>query len=264
MVRRRIFWGLILVLAGVLFLLNTMGVLSFNVWGVIWPLFLILLGAQFMFGRYFNRQALESEQVSIPLEGTTQARISLNHGAGQVRVTAGADPNTLMSGTFSGGVSQDISRDGNRSRLTLNAPTDMVWMFPFGSNRGFEWDLRLNENVAIDLEIKTGASETILDLSRLKVERLNVGTGASSTRITLPEAAGFTRAEIGSGAASVDVRVPQGVAARIRVKGGLSSSKIDQNRFPRTGDFYESPDYSTASNRADIEIDMGVGSVTVS
>jgi hypothetical protein len=59
------------------------------------------------------------------------------------------------------------------------------------------------------------------------------------------------------------VNIPPGVAARLRTRGGLSSIQVDEMRFRRMGDVYQSDDYETAANRADIDIEMGVGSVTV-
>ena len=93
---------------------------------------------------------------------------------------------------------------------------------------------------------------------------LDIDTGASSTEVTLPANAGNTLVDIDSGAASVKVSIPTGVAARIRVKSGIASVNVDSNRFPRQdGGLYQSADYPTAANRADITIDTGVGSVDV-
>jgi hypothetical protein len=66
-----------------------------------------------------------------------------------------------------------------------------------------------------------------------------------------------------AGAASVDILLPEGVAARIRSVGGLSSTNIDAARFPPQNGLYQSPDYETAPHRADIKIEMGAGLVTV-
>ena len=75
--------------------------------------------------------------------------------------------------------------------------------------------------------------------------------------------AGHTRVHIGAGAASVAIRVPSGVAGRIRVKGGLAGIAVDKGRFPRMGDVYQSTDYDTAPNKVDVDIETGVGSVDV-
>jgi hypothetical protein len=49
----------------------------------------------------------------------------------------------------------------------------------------------------------------------------------------------------------------------VRFEGGLASIDVDQNRFPRAGGVYRSPDYDTAQNKVDIEVKAGVGSLDV-
>jgi hypothetical protein len=67
-----------------------------------------------------------------------------------------------------------------------------------------------------------------------------------------------------SGAASLDFSVPQGVAARIRFKQGASSSTIDQARFPLTDSgLYQSPDFDSATNKVEINLEGGANSVNV-
>jgi len=90
-----------------------------------------------------------------------------------------------------------------------------------------------------------------------------IETGASKTEIKLPSAAGFTRVSVKSGLASVNIVVPQGVSASIKVDTGLSGIKVDETRFPHVGDRYESIDYQSASNKAEIIIEGGLGSVDI-
>ena len=114
------------------------------------------------------------------------------------------------------------------------------------------------------MKIDSGASSSKLDLTDLKVVDLDIDTGASSTEVSLPVNAGNTRVDIDSGASSLNLHIPTGVAARIRVKSGIASVNVDSNRFPRQdGGLYQSADYATAANRADITIDTGVGSVEI-
>jgi hypothetical protein len=95
------------------------------------------------------------------------------------------------------------------------------------------------------------------------VRSLDLSTGAADTRVRLPRAAGATSVKASSGAASLVLEVPTGVAARIRMQMALGSGQVDESRFPRTATGYESPDYATAPNRIDIDIQGGVGSVRV-
>ncbi len=79
----------------------------------------------------------------------------------------------------------------------------------------------------------------------------------------MPAQAGLTRARIESGAASVKVRIPDGVAARIYGQMGLGTLDVDSHRFPSRAGVYESSDFATAANRVEIAVEGGVGSVEV-
>ena len=111
--------------------------------------------------------------------------------------------------------------------------------------------------------METGASSTEADLTDLHVTEFVLETGASSTSSILPAGAGMTRVKIESGAASVSIRVPGGVAARVRAKAGLARVAVNETRFPRSGDICQSPGYDAAANKADIDVETGVGSVTI-
>ena len=43
----------------------------------------------------------------------------------------------------------------------------------------------------------------------------------------------------------------------------IGSSQVDEARFPRTATGFESPDYATAANRVDLDLQGGVGSIRV-
>ncbi|NLE99435.1 MAG: cell wall-active antibiotics response protein, partial [Anaerolineales bacterium] len=126
-----------------------------------------------------------------------------------------------------------------------------------------DWRVALNGEVPLALDFETDAGESRLDLTDLRVTNLRVKTEASSTEIDLPAHAGHTDAKIEGGAASVIVRVPAGVAARIQAQGGLSGVSVDLARFPRMGAVYQSEDYASAANRVDLHMDIGLGSVDV-
>ena len=122
----------------------------------------------------------------------------------------------------------------------------------------------VSPDVSLELEIRAGAADLDLDLSDLNVRRVVVGAGASDIRILLPANAGRTHVEIAAGAMDIEITVPQGVAARIENETFVSSTQIDSERFPETYDSYQSPDYTTASNRVDIEIEGFAADVTIS
>ena len=52
--------------------------------------------------------------------------------------------------------------------------------------RGWEWAFGLNDAIPLALKLETGATETRIDLTNLRVTDLRLKTGASSTDVQLP------------------------------------------------------------------------------
>ncbi|MHB0859512.1 MAG: LiaI-LiaF-like domain-containing protein [Anaerolineae bacterium] len=267
MKRQDTVWGALLVVLGLVFLLNQLGILRVSVWAVFVPLLLIGAGLWVLLTAGRGASVGEREEISIPLEGTTEARVDLKQGAGKLQVLAGAAGDALLSGSFVGGVVSRVEREGERVRVKLKVPDEAlpraVLPWNWGSATGLEWRVMLNREVPLDLRLFVGANEAELDLSDLQVTNLLVETGMSSTHLILPSQAGHTRASVKGGLASTAIEIPEGVAARIKAQGGLSSVRIHGQRFERRGSYYESFDYGTAPNRVDLVVEVGVGSVDV-
>ena len=262
--RDYIFWGAVLILLGGLMFLNAADIRlprGISPIQLFWPSVLILLGGWIMFG-YLLRGNAEEEQLSIDLQGASQASLKLSHGAGRLVLGAGASPGQLLSGTFAGGVKHSSHRSGDRLDAHVEA---RPFVFPpfFGGWQGLEWNINLNRDIPLTLKLETGASQSELDLRDLKVVDLKVSTGASKTDLTLPADAGMTTVKVELGAASLDMVVPQGVAGRIRAEQGVAAIEVDTARFPYSNGIYESADYSSAQNKVDIKIEAGVGRVAV-
>lgn len=262
--RNRLFWGLVLVTLGGLLLLQTLGIITWNIWMIFWPALLILAGAWMLLGPGLSKRTYSSESLSIPLESAQEAVIDINHGAGFLKIGAGANPVNLIDGTFAGGVEHRVDYSSHWASLTLSTPSNLIFGIPGrAGSEGLRWDVRLNDTIPMEVRLHTGAGETRADFSSLKVNKVSLHTGTSSTTITLPARAGFTSVDVSAGAAAVVLRVPRGVAGRIHLKTGLVDTKIDNNRFPLNGSVYETPDYESAQNRVEIFIGAGVASIEI-
>lgn len=263
MYSNRLFWGIVFVLGGLLLVLNNLGLFgNVDIWKVIGPAFLIALGIWILARPYLRMK--ETVPVSVPLESAASAYIRIEHGAGRLNVRSGAGSGLLIEGTCGGGVEVDTRKNADRLEARLKVPPQSIPVFGVGvGGTGLDWDLALNGEVPLSLEVQCGASDNHLDLSGLRLTDLKYSTGASASVVTMPAAAGATRASMSSGAASVEVRIPQGVAAHIRSRGGLAAISVDQSRFPRREGFYQSDDYDTAANKLDLDVETGLGSVDI-
>jgi hypothetical protein len=260
-----IFFGGIVLVFGLALLGGNL--LSINIWPFLIPVLIIFIGVWLLVMSRVGPQKMELETASIPLDGATRAEIRIRHGAGRLTVAGGAGAQDVASGSFGGGLSRQVNRRGDTLDVEMKIPEDLwfrgggVWFV--GAWSPIVWDVRLNENIPLTLDFETGAGENKIDLSALKAVDIRLKTGASSSELTLPVNAGRTKVKISSGAAAVVVRVPDGVAANIRVQSGLAGINIDERRFPRSGNGYTSPDYAQAANAVDIDVETGVGSIEI-
>ena len=257
-----VFWAVILIALGVIFLLRNFGILRAG-WDVIFPLLLIGLGGWLLLGSLVRREAPAAVSNSVPLEGARQARIEVNHGAGELRIGPSDDPAVLVSSTSDGGVISDVRRVGDRLDVRLREDRDWrFWMWPGHWGAPYRWSMAIHRDVPVALDVRTGASKAGIDLRDVKVTALSVEVGASSVDLTLP-ASGQVSARIKAGAADVKVRVPDGMALRVRSNVGAATLNVRGQRFQWGSNTYQSPDYGANPNRTDLGIEGGAATITV-
>ena len=260
----QLFWGVILLLVGGFMLASEMGFVlpnGMSLTELIWPLALMLGGVWVLFG-VFLRSKVDVETASIDLQGANSASLKISHGAGELSIHSGANPSELLHGSFAGGLEQKATRNGDRLEVRMKPAKDVMDFPFFGPRVQLDWDVALNPQIPTALTLNVGANKAMLDLSDLSLTDLKLETGASETRVTLP-AIGRYRADFDLGAASLNVIVPDGLSARIHVSVGMAGVSVDETRFPRNGNYYQSPDYDSAANAVDMTIDAGAASIKV-
>ncbi len=257
-------WPLVLVAIGGVFSLQDTGTFGEDV--SLWPVILIAIGVGIVLSAAPGRRVPPVTSESVPLGGATSARVVIDHGAGRLSVRSTLGPGTLLEGMFVGGAEPKVRRDGERVEVTLRhrAAPWLDYAFPWNWGRAapFDWTVGLSRRVPLSLALDSGADHAELDLSDLQVHELSIDTGASRTDLTLPTR-GRTGARIKAGAAKISVRVPDQVAARIVVRGGVSSVRVDRVRFPPYVGGYQSPDYDAVEDRVDLTIEAGAADVEV-
>jgi hypothetical protein len=225
-----LFVPFVLIALGVVEFLQDAGWLSEDF--SIWPVILIAVGVAILVqgASWPGAQRAVVKRESIPTQGATEARVLIEHGAGELYVGSLGEPGTLLAGTFEGGVDSQVRSSGDLLDVRLRPPRGGVGRFPRFTHN---WSIQLNGGIPLSLSLRGGASRSNLDLHDLTARDVDVECGASETTLTLPAGAS-SRVRIRGGAASVRVRVPQAVAAWIRVRGGISSVNVD-SRPRRSG-----------------------------
>ena len=252
-------WPLAWIAVGVVLLLSTTGRLALTPGELIsngWPIVLVGIGLWFLGAAFIKRRPL-TETLNLPLPPVAEGRVRLGFGGGSLTVER-APAGAFVAGSFSSGVSVKERGPGD-VELTPEG-SGGAW-FPWDG--ALEWRVGLTGEIPLSLRVDGGAYRGSLDLSELLVRSLEIRTGASETRVTLPRAAGATTVRTESGAASLTLTVPDGVAARIRTKMSLGNVTVNESRFPRATEGWASPDYEAAANRVEISVEGGVGSVRV-
>ncbi len=153
--------------------------------------------------------------------------------------------------TFSIPLRLEIRVDAGPSFVPFIGPSEGIWRF------------QVTQEIPLTMIVEAGASSLNIDLKDVLATSVELKTGASSSNVTVP-ARGASLLDVEAGAASVNIRVPEATAARIRIKEGVTSVNVDSNRFPRLDSgMYQSSNFDTAVDRAEINIESGLGSVSV-
>jgi hypothetical protein len=260
---RSLFWPIVLIGAGTIWLLVNYNVIpGFEWWQLLrlWPLFLIAAGLEILVGRsrpwvsalvglltvgaavgllVFGPQlglttasrALMTRQVEAPLEGVREATINLDLSSYATRVNALEDATRLIAGELThastGQVTFNTRSTDGRATVDLSYRETMTGPWDWFSGVEARWQIGLSPEAPLTLNVDVGSGSLELDLAQLQLRALDVDGGSGSVRLNLP---------------------PGGETAyAIRVRGGSGSNVVTPS----------------ADTHATLTYDGGSGSLTV-
>jgi hypothetical protein len=294
--RGGIVFPILLVAAGLFWLLSTLGVIDWSVWQsllALWPIVLIGIGLDLLIGRrslagsmlvalvvlalllggawYLSGSSSAvggplTHTISQPLEGASRARLKIRSGGGTLVLGPGPGTHELIEGMVKLRLRQDVRESfrlsGDTATYELTGSGTSNAMTPtFGRGSGETWDLQVNPAIAIDLDLGVGAGEARVDLEKLNLTGLRFAIGVGSATVILPERGGL-KADMSNGVGSLVVQLPLGVPARIKADSGIG--KVDvRGAFERAGDVYTSPGYAGAENAIDVTAHTGIGDIVL-
>ena len=293
---------LILIALGVIFLLNNLGVVNWDVWLIIqrlWPLLLIAIGLDILIGRRsllgsifvlviviilvvggvwlvssqvaVSGLTLNSVDVNQSLQGATSAVVELDSSVANLRVGSTQTMNRsdlpadlLVIGTVSSSRDERVTQDFQVTGNTARfvLRSQGVPFFPF---------IGPQEDRAWDLNLTPSVPLSLKVSGGVGDAQIDL-TGLNVTQLDLSEGVGRTivtmpahgqcRAGISGGIGDVTVRIPTTMPARIHLSTGLGNTDIS-TAYERQGDSYVSRGFDTAGERVELDVSGGIGKVAV-
>lgn len=290
--RRGVVWPVLLILAGAILLLDNLGRLDLSLWELLfrlWPAILLAIGIELLVptrsaasylltvllvlavfaGSYWLLTTTDSrrgatESIEEPLDGDGPVSLILEPVIGTLRLHPGTARQGLLAGSIpaesAGELSVErFSRGGQGVvRLTRDLRPGGWVVFPFSQKA---WDLTIDRDVSLELEVDMAAGILDLDLAQLDLRRVDAGIGVGEIRVELPDASAEVRVEGGVG--SLHIVLPEGVSARVHISRGLTTLDLPAGYRYEDG-IARSPQASGATADLEIHVNLGVGLIEIS
>jgi hypothetical protein len=228
---------------------------------------------------------LLTKSETVELGGAESVSVEIKMGAGELAVSGGADE--LLEATFTYNV-DELDPEATYSNGNLVVQHDDVrggigTFFDLDDYRN-EWDLRLNEDVPMEMSIDMGAGRSDLKLGSLALTRLDINAGAGDVDLDLSGSQSLNRLDfdMGAGKLTLDLtgdwqddldatirgglgeltlRLPRDVGVRIDVDTGIGA--VDASGLTKDGDTYTNDAFGESDVTLNIEIDAGVGKINL-
>jgi hypothetical protein len=278
---------------GVIFLLSNFGQLAISGWSVLWnfwPVFLVAIGLDIMFGRrsilagvlaavlviallggiiwYFGSalvgENLPFETIEQPFDGAKRAEITIEPLVGNLSLSALTDSNNLVDGELKRYQGEGINsnyRVVDQVGFFTIASSGGTIIFPSSPGPDVSWNLGLTTEIPLDLSVETIVGRTDIAAQGLTLNSLSTSMVVGETVITLPERGDF-EAKIDGVIGSITIYVPDSMEISINSEVGLMNVKVPADYYEQANTYF-SPGYSTSENKVEIDVSQVIGQVKV-
>jgi hypothetical protein len=198
---------------------------------------------------------------AIELDKAEMVRVEMRMGAGELNVEGGSPRLLDADFSFSTPEQEPLVRyeDGSfRGHLTIAEPR----VRHFGSSRRYEWKLRLNNDVPLDVVTHLGAGNAEMNLGALNLRGIEVHMGVGNLDMDLR---GNPKrdydVEIHGGVGNATVRLPTSVGIVADAHGGIGN--IDAEGLEKHNGRWVSPQREDAKVTVHLDIHGGIGNITL-
>ena len=206
--------------------------------------------------------ALQTESQSVELRDARSVRVEINLGAGDLQMTGGAKK--LLESDFTYNVAKIKPEVGyTDGKLVIRQPNvDGLPVLQGITDFRNEWNLRLYDQVPMDLSVDVGAGTGDLQLVGLSLTGLAVNLGAGIYMVDL--SGNWARnldATIDTGAANITLRLPKDVGVRVKIESGPHT--IEATGLMKDGDVYTNAAYGVSDVTMQVNIEAGIGQINL-
>ena len=205
---------------------------------------------------------LRTESQSVELGDAKSVRVEINFGAGDLKLTGGAEK--LLEADFTYNVARlKPVVEYTDGTLVVRQP-DVKGLPVLRDIEDFrnEWGLRLYDKVPMDLSVDVGGGTSDLQLTGLSLTGLNVSLGAGKSTVDL--SGEWTRdldVSIDTGAADINVRLPRDVGVRVEVERGASI--VEASGLTQDGNVYTNAAYGASAVTLQVNMEAGIGRINL-
>ena len=225
----------------------------------------VLMGACGVAPQRVEVGELRTEMRSVEVENAESVKVNLRLAVGELSVGGGAEEPRLMEADFAynvaawePGVDYEVVGDSGELSVHQRGLTEGI---PTRDVRN-EWDLRLNEEVPVDLTVQMGGGVGNLDLDNLALTGMNLNVGAGSTRVDLSgEWERDLSAIVRGGAGQLTVLLPSRMG--VKVNAGTRLGRINAEGLQREGQAYVNDAYGGSDTTLEVEVTGGVGQINL-
>lgn len=199
---------------------------------------------------------------SVPLGQQKSVAVDIKMGAGTL--TVGDGTNDLMNSDFTYNVDAwkpEVHYDtsGDQGHLTIEQPSGP---HNYRGRTRYDWDVRLNNRVPMQMTVNLGAGKAKLNLAALNLSYLRVNMGAGETDIDLDGSWKHDlTASVHGGVGKATLYLPRDVGVRVTVQGGLGT--VHASGFSRKDGAYINDLYGKSRVNLNVDVQGGVGEVNL-
>lgn len=213
--------------------------------------------------KWFFATSTEKE-VTIPKDNAKLLSVNINFDAGNLEIQGGST--NWLDASFDYKNKKSLpkvkfDKKGDKGVLTVKAESKV---FAFNrSNQNNHWDIQLNNDIPIDLDVDMGVSKATLNLNEIQLNKLTIDGGVSDSTIDLRgEWQNNLQGNIDIGVGKMTLLMPKQTGIKLSIDKGLG--KIEMKDFIAQGNnVYINEAYENSETSIELDIDIGVGNLKV-